>query len=330
MFSKLIQHHRSLLALSAAAVLGLSVGLPAAQAELRQVKQTIYGMDCAPCAYGMQKNLGKLEGVTEVEVSLNNANAVIGLAPDNQVSLKDIRRVVRNGGFKPHGAKVWAIGTIQLEGDRIVLATEDGAEYRLRTSDEVRQAALKPLQGAEVLVKAEVPAEGERLVVQDAAKLREATGELSRQGDRFILTTSSDRRYVLQPVKAAARQWQMLKQADGNARVTVQGVVADGGQEPSTLKVWSFTTQRHAEHEPPRAESSRAVIGVEGMACTGCAQRLEGALTGLPGVGEALVGFATKQATVKYDGDRTSRSEVAERIREAGFTPEAKKAAGGS
>ena len=321
--------HKLLLTAGAlAAVLG--VGLPAAQAEIRQVQQTIYGMDCAPCAYGMQKNLGKLEGVTDVEVSLNNANAVIGLAPDNQVSLKDIRQVVRNGGFKPHGAKVWAIGTIQLEGDRIVLATEGDAEYLLRTSDEVRQAALKPLQGTKVLVKAQVPAEGERLVVQDVAKLREAAGELSRQGDRFVLTTSSDKRYVLQPVKAAARQWQMLKQADGNARVTVRGVVADGEQEPSTLKVWNFTTQRHTGHESSRAAVSHAEIAVKGMACTRCAQRLEGALAGLPGVREALVNFGAKQATVKYDDERTNRFKIAERIREAGFTPEAKKAAGGS
>lgn len=150
-----IRHHRALSAL----ILGFILGLPAAQADLRKVDQTIYGMDCAPCAFGTQKGLSRLEGVTGVDVSLNNANAVIELAPGSPVSLQDIRRVVRNGGFKPVDAVVWAAGILEKQDDGFILATGPGRDHRLQASGQA-QRALRRFAGA-VLVQARVSADGD-------------------------------------------------------------------------------------------------------------------------------------------------------------------------
>ncbi len=46
---------------------------------------------------------------------------------------------------------------------------------------------------------------------------------------------------------------------------------------------------------------TRSDIAVGGMSCAGCASRVERALTGLDGVNEALVNFATGRATVVHD-----------------------------
>ncbi|MDE1975681.1 MAG: heavy-metal-associated domain-containing protein [Elusimicrobia bacterium] len=77
-----------------------------ARAEMSKVVMKIYGMDCAPCAYGMTKGLEKIKGVAKVVVSLNAGTATLDLAPGNEVTLKEIRRVVREHGFTPKEAKV--------------------------------------------------------------------------------------------------------------------------------------------------------------------------------------------------------------------------------
>jgi len=217
-----------------------SFSLQAAQAELRQVKQSIRGMDCAPCAYGIQKDLGNLKGATNIEVSLNNANAVIGLAPNNQVSLKDIRKVVRNGGFQPHGAQIRATGKLQKKDGSFVLATNDDTMHQLKASEESRKTLQRfSDQQVKVLVTARVSAESERLIVQKAVQMREVTGELSRQDDGFVLRTESGKQYALQPAEEAKSQWQALKKADTSTRLVIQGTAASGSdQQPAALKVW--------------------------------------------------------------------------------------------
>lgn len=88
---------------------------------LLKVRQTIFGMDCAPCAYGVQQRLKKLPGVTQVVVSLNDGIASIEVAPDSPVTLGQIHDVLVDGGFTPKQAVVTVEGHIAKEGDRWVL-----------------------------------------------------------------------------------------------------------------------------------------------------------------------------------------------------------------
>jgi len=75
-------------------------------AELRKVEQTVYGMDCVPCAYGLEKSLKKIGGVEDVKVSLNDGKAIISLKPGNTVTLEQIQDIVRKNGFTPKEANV--------------------------------------------------------------------------------------------------------------------------------------------------------------------------------------------------------------------------------
>lgn len=162
-------------------VLGILVGWSAipADASLRHVAHEIRGMDCAPCAYGMQKSLRQLDGVSEVQVSLNEARGTITLRPGNTVTLMEIREVIRQGGFKPMAATVRVAGTLKGEDGRLVLRTESGHEYRLGVSGDAQglDKRLRELsQGERVLVTAQVPAgkgRVERLQVHDVTELSE-------------------------------------------------------------------------------------------------------------------------------------------------------------
>jgi copper chaperone CopZ len=126
-------------------VLGLSLGIVlSAQADgLLEVKQTIFGMDCAPCAYGVQQRLKKLPGITQVEVSLNDGVASIDVAPDSPVTLAQIHDVLVDGGFTPKQAVVTVEGRITKDGEHLLLVS-GASRYTLSFPAGVSAAAAQP------------------------------------------------------------------------------------------------------------------------------------------------------------------------------------------
>ena len=113
-----------------AASLTLGVVLSAKADGLLEVKQTIFGMDCAPCAYGVQQRLKKLPGITQVDVSLNDGIASIAVAPDSPVTLVQIHDVLVDGGFTPKQALVTVVGHLTKDGARWILVS-GGSRYSL-------------------------------------------------------------------------------------------------------------------------------------------------------------------------------------------------------
>lgn len=111
------------------ATLGLTGALiaPAAWADgLRELDQTIFGMDCAPCAAGVEQGLGKLHGVTSVRVSLNEGKAVVALAPESRTTLAQIREVIRHNGFTPKDARATLVGRVMRQGNQWWIDTGSG------------------------------------------------------------------------------------------------------------------------------------------------------------------------------------------------------------
>lgn len=170
--------HRPLLGLVSLLLVAL-VSTPAA-ASLRQVQHEIRGMDCAPCAYGMQKGMQKLDGVEDVKVSLNDAMGTLTLAPGNQVTFEQIRDVIRDGGFKPMAATAEVAGTLKREDERPILTTESGQKYRLEIAGDSRDKLGERLRAfpdnSRILVTVQVPAGGgpvQRLQVRELTGLSE-------------------------------------------------------------------------------------------------------------------------------------------------------------
>ena len=58
--------------------------------QLIKVDQEVFGMDCAPCAYGLERGLKKMDGLQSVKVSLNDGKAYLKLAVDNDLSLQEM------------------------------------------------------------------------------------------------------------------------------------------------------------------------------------------------------------------------------------------------
>lgn len=125
---------------AAVLILGFAVANAAGAAGLSEVKQTVFGMDCAPCAHGVEKGLSKIDGVKDVSVSLNDGYALVWLEPDNAVTLEQIRRVIRENGFTPKDAAIVASGTLTRADDQLVLASGASQQFSLVASPDAQPA----------------------------------------------------------------------------------------------------------------------------------------------------------------------------------------------
>lgn len=119
--------------------------LSAAYADgLLKVEQTVFGMDCAPCAYGLRTGLAKLPGVTKADVSLNDGKALIEFAPDSPATFTEIHELIIHSGFTPKEAVVTVQGHIAKAGDHLRLITHGTDQYDLTFSQAGDAASLKP------------------------------------------------------------------------------------------------------------------------------------------------------------------------------------------
>lgn len=64
------------------------------------------------------------------------------------------------------------------------------------------------------------------------------------------------------------------------------------------------------------------VLKINGMACTGCSQRLERALKNTDGISDATVNFETREAKINYSKDTINLKEICNVVSEVGFEVE--------
>ncbi len=154
-------------------VTGVFLLLPlTSQAQLLKVKQTVFGMDCAPCAYGLEKRIQQLDGVQSATVSLNNGLLIADLKENNQLTLKRIRDAVVESGFLPKKAIVTVAGKItRRDTGEYILKTDSGERFVLETEKNTVFNKTQEMNRYTVTGKAEINNSGDiRLSVQDIEK----------------------------------------------------------------------------------------------------------------------------------------------------------------
>lgn len=118
-----------------------------AEAQLLEVRQTVFGMDCAPCAYGLEKRLKKIDGVTSARVSLNDGLATAALDGEAPTRLATIREAIRESGFAAQEAVVTARGTLRQAGGVWVLVLPGGERFVVDAGTTALTAGRRTLTG---------------------------------------------------------------------------------------------------------------------------------------------------------------------------------------
>lgn len=140
-------------------------------AQLLEVKQTVFGMDCAPCAYGLEKRIQGMEGVQSATVSLNEGLLIADLKENNQLTLKKIREAVENSGFQPQEATITVAGkVIHSDSGGYILKTASGERFVLE-GENITAFNKEQNQHYVVTGKAEISESGgNKLSIQNVEK----------------------------------------------------------------------------------------------------------------------------------------------------------------
>ena len=133
------------------------LALPVSADGLTRVEQRIFGMDCAPCAYGIEHGLKRLSGVTDVRVSLNEGVALVALAPNSTTTVESIRKVIRDNGFSPKAAQVVVTGKLVRADGRMWLEASGLPRYELTGATKDAEATVSARAEGEITLEGEVP-----------------------------------------------------------------------------------------------------------------------------------------------------------------------------
>jgi copper chaperone CopZ len=101
-------------------------------AEYLRIQMRIYGLDCELCARGVSASIQRLDGVKSVDVSLKKGNLDIVLKPGNTFKMSDLRRRIRENGFRSMEATVTAVG--QFNGSKFEVVGS-GESYDVSSPD---------------------------------------------------------------------------------------------------------------------------------------------------------------------------------------------------
>ncbi|MFI2743029.1 heavy-metal-associated domain-containing protein [Zhouia sp. PK063] len=125
-------------------VLVMVIGTFSSNAQIQKVDQEVFGMDCAPCAYGLERGLKKMDGLQNVRVSLNDGKAYLELSENNGLSLKQIQKEVKKNGFSAKKAEVVIEGKLISNDDKIEIQTNTETYIVIKDASNGLNSKLKP------------------------------------------------------------------------------------------------------------------------------------------------------------------------------------------
>jgi copper chaperone CopZ len=88
----------------------LLVSVEPLHAEYRKIQLRVYGLDCGLCARGVAASVQRLAGVKSVDVDIKKGMVDIVLVPGNKFKMTDLRKRIRENGFRPVEGTVTAVG----------------------------------------------------------------------------------------------------------------------------------------------------------------------------------------------------------------------------
>ena len=108
-------------------------------AEYRKIELRVYGLDCGLCARGVAASVQRLGGVQSVDVDLKTGMLNIVLLPGNKFKMSDLRRRIKENGFRSMEAKITAIGEYKDSSKFEVIGSDESYDIGGRTGSDQGQ-----------------------------------------------------------------------------------------------------------------------------------------------------------------------------------------------
>ncbi len=170
------------------AVLGVLLALvslvwiaPDAFAEFTSVKVKVDGLACPLCAYGLEKKLAKVKGVTEAKTDLKSGTVNLTIGKEASISVRNLSEAVRKAGFTMGPVTVTAVGALKEKNGRLVLSVRVSQQEFLLFEDSAREKEVPSGQQPKLLTEAAESAlqklKQERAVVAVTGKIHDHAEE---------------------------------------------------------------------------------------------------------------------------------------------------------
>ena len=108
-----------------------SLTAPPARAEIRTAELRVNGLTCPFCAFGIEKKLFQVDGVSEVEVLLDVGLLRLSFSAGNEATVQDLEDAVDDSGFRLAGLRLAARGTLRRDGDEETFEVGPRERFRL-------------------------------------------------------------------------------------------------------------------------------------------------------------------------------------------------------
>ena len=116
---------------------------PPAFAQIEEVTVEVDGLACPFCAYGLEKNLKRIDGVEEVAIDVDQGIATLTPVAGKVVDVGSVPAAIQDAGFSTREIRVSAAGRIEGRADRTVLVAPDGTPlFRLEPNDALSSAGI--------------------------------------------------------------------------------------------------------------------------------------------------------------------------------------------
>ncbi|XP_009978551.1 PREDICTED: copper-transporting ATPase 2 isoform X2 [Tauraco erythrolophus] len=274
------------------------------------VKLRVEGMTCQSCVTNIEGKIRKLHGVVKIKVSLGNQEAIIAYYP-YIIQPDDLKSHISNLGYecsiKSKSAPL-KLGALDL--GRLKNANPRETPGSLE-SDEVDPPLVKMRGIATVAVRIEG--------MHCKSCVRNIEGNISDlPGIQSVKVSLEHKHAVVQYspdlITLSALQQAIESLPPGNFKVCLlSGSEVNKGASPSPALLCDLF------REPLQDTTCMAVIRIDGMTCSSCAQSIEAALSQRQGVQRIAVSLADRTGNIHYDPAVTNGEELRAAIEDMGF-----------
>ncbi|KAK2834201.1 hypothetical protein Q7C36_014902 [Tachysurus vachellii] len=270
----------------------------------------VTGMHCNSCVVNIQDNIGKLPGVSSVQVSLEKGQAIIQHNP-NLVTALELQSAIQTlppGKFKTQSAMREAVTPASLSEQS--LATSSSF---LQPLDSVVQIHIEGMTCKSCVQTIEG-------TISQRNGVRSAQVSLANHQGTFVydplITTSEELRAAIEDMGFDA----FLPET--NSLVPPEAKSPSSVRKSASSPALSTKKEKEVEIDAESAKNthSKCFIQIGGMTCASCVANIERNLKNETGVNSVLVALMASKAEVRYNPSVIDPLRIAEYIKELGFT----------
>lgn len=116
--------------------------------QVESVKMRVDGLACPFCAYGLEKRIKDVPGVSNIEIRVQDGVLLLDADPDEAIALDHLEPAVEKAGFTAREITATAVGSVATVDDRHVLDVSGTDTELILEENQTVNALLAELEGS--------------------------------------------------------------------------------------------------------------------------------------------------------------------------------------